>query len=75
MSTKAQNDLNRIKSEFNSVVGDLEIIRDYIHRNFIGIGNNTCFTKLGDVLSSHYKAKSALRSVDTTNVAQWNSEP
>lgn len=70
MNAKAQNELYSIKTEFNSIIRELESIRDGIKRDFVGIGNDVCASRLTDVLNSHYKARKSLNSVDISKVTE-----
>lgn len=70
VSTKAQNDLNRIKIELSGIIRELESIRDGIEHGFDGIGNDVCESRLSAILSDHYRAKRSLNTVNFTKVTE-----
>jgi hypothetical protein len=66
----ASAELYSIKRELLQIVDELEAIADGIYRDFEGIGNERCTSRLNN-LASHYRdVKYRLDHIDITNVRE-----
>ncbi|MFI3326897.1 MAG: hypothetical protein R3Y35_12115 [Clostridia bacterium] len=70
MNTSEKMELLSIKSEFNSVISELESISNAVRSNFTGIGNDKCSDSIDRVLNQYYSIIKKLNNLDTTTVTE-----
>ncbi len=74
MDANARYELNCIKKELDSIISELESIRNGVKKDFVGIGNEQCVASINNVLSKYYYVQKCLRNLDTTTVTEEFAE-
>lgn len=70
MDASAKSELNAIKTELDSIIKELERIRDGVRNDFVGIGNDRCANCIDGVLNNYYRVRNKLNNLDTTTVTE-----
>jgi hypothetical protein len=71
VNANAQQELYSIKQELNSIISELEDIEWGVRHDFKNIGNNICADRIKATLNDKlYKARNALRNMDTSKVSE-----
>lgn len=71
MDSASRNELESIKRELNSIIGELDSISSGVRRDFRGIGNDTCANCIDRHISSLRSAKWSLDHLDTNALMDW----
>lgn len=74
MDAGAARELESIKSELNSIIGELESISSGVRKDFTGIGNEQCANCIDNVLNSYYSVRRKLNNLDTVTVTAAYAE-
>lgn len=74
MDANARYELNCIKKELDSIISELESIRNGVKKDFAGIGNEQCAVCIDRVLNKYYYVSRCLRNLDTTTVTEEFAE-
>lgn len=67
MDAKAKKELDSIKSELNSIIRELDDIAGDIRRDFDGIGENACASRIEAVSGKYRTVLKKLRNIDVSN--------
>lgn len=70
MDAKAQQQLYEIKQELQSIINELDDIGTGIKRDFKGIGNDICASRIAEVESQYRNVKKKLNKIDTSKVTE-----
>lgn len=75
MNQSARNELESIKRELNSIIGELEDISKGVRKDFVGIGNDKCADCIDRVLNQYYAVRRKLNNLDTNTVREGFTAP
>lgn len=67
MDASAKNELESIKRELNSIISELNDIAGDIRRDFEGIGENTCATRIEAVSGKYKTVVRKLNNINTSS--------
>jgi hypothetical protein len=69
MNSRAQGELNGIRTELNNIIRELESIEIGVRQDFQGIGNDVCASRLGVIRGRLNQARNLLNNLDTQTLA------
>ncbi len=64
------HELYLIKSELQSIINELENIASGINRDFEGIGNEKCASRVNDIADHYRYVKRKLNNIDTSKISE-----
>ena len=57
--------LSSCKTEMNSIINDLKVIQSDIGRDFIGIGEQLCANRIGELISKYQDLLKKLKKLNS----------
>lgn len=70
MNAKGLSELYAIKQELQSVINEIESIASGINRDFEGIGNEKCASRLNKIADHYQYVRRKLNNIDTSKVKE-----
>jgi len=69
MTQKAKNELSAIQRDLTNIINELRSVENGVRRDFQGIGNDVCASRLSTVTTRLEQASRMLKNLDTTTLA------